>query len=775
MAAEPEPSMLDAALAAWDAGLCVVRASTDGTKKPFGRWKQYQTERPDRATVEQWFKSGHQGVGVICGAVSGDLEMFELEGRFMAEYADAWMDAIRAAGLELLFQKLRSGLHIISPSLGRHIYHRVIDGPALGNTKLALNANSETLIETRGEGGFVILAPSHGTTHPTGQPWVIKEGAFDRIPAITTAERDALHAVARQFNTHTPPPPPANTHRTPVRALSGPLSGDSWQDATAAHIAAHTPLQALLEGYGWRYSHQDAHGRVLMTRPGKTEGVSASINTNQRLMVFSTSTALATGPTTHDHIDIIAAYEHQGDRQAAMRDIATRSGILTAWQQRQDRATTATFTTPAPPPPPVDGLNLPPEFWEARPLLAHIRQAAHSRGRSADAVLAHTLGRIAALIHPSLQLPPIVGGTASLNYLAAVVGRSGTGKSSAGLVARQLVPLDRTDIAADIPIGSGEGLTEAFFTKVTEQGPDGKTRTVKRQTISAVFVTADEGQVIGEMGNRKGSVLLPILRTAWSGDTLGQTNAAEETRRQLRAHSYRLCVVAGFQPEHAGPLIADAAGGTPQRFLFASATDPALTATRPAWPGPLELPNATDHIGGAQFDVHPTIVAHIIAHDLAINRGDITIDPLDSHRELLTLKVAAILAWADGGRYAIHTDDHDLARAIIDTSTRVRSWVVALGAQHAADAERAHTARLIARNRAALNDTESKAIISGAKSIARRVHKVGGTLPLRDIRHAVAGKHRDTASLDEMIEHAESEGWIVAVDGGWTAGESRPA
>lgn len=779
MAAQPDPDMLAAALAAHDAGLCIVRAATNGTKKPLGTWKHHQSTRPTRHDIETWFAGGHTGMGVVCGAVSGDLEMLELEGRFMATHATAWMAAVKASGLELLFQRLRSGLHTISPSDGRHFFYRIVDGPADGNTKLAVNDQGETLIETRGEGGFVILAPSHGTTHPTGRPWSVKEGGFDRIPAITAAERDTLFDVARTFNTHTPTAPPATTARIAVQPLSGRLTAESWQDATAGHIAAERPLQALLEAYGWQHSHQDGHGRTLMTRPGKTEGVSGSINSNGRLMVFSTSTPFPTGRTTYDHIDVIAHYEHGGDRQAAMRDLAERTGILAAWQQRQDADTSRTFTAlsapSAPAPRPAD-LNLPDDFWTARPSLAHIRQAAHARSRSADAVLVHTLGRVAALIHPTVRLPAIVGGIASLNYLGAVVGASGTGKSSAGLVARNLVPIDRKDVVADIPLGSGEGLVEMYFEKIAEPGPDGKTRIVKRHTKSAVHLTVDEGQVIGEMGNRKGSVLLPILRTAWSGDTLGQTNASEDTRRQLAAHSYRLAVVAGFQPEHAGPLIADAAGGTPQRFLFAVATDPNLTADRPAWPGTLELPTAIDHgRHGVDIDVHPDIARRIIDRDLAVNRGDITIDPLDAHRELLTLKVAAILAWIDGGRYSIHPDDHQLACQIMDVSDRVRSWVIAVGAQQVAADEAAQTRRLVTRARAAADDAESKAIISGAKSIARRVHKVGGTVPLRDIRHAVAGKHRDTASLDEMIEHAESEGWIVAVDGGWTAGESRPA
>jgi hypothetical protein len=45
----------------------------------------------------------------------------------------------------------------------------------------------------------------------------------------------------------------------------------------------------------------------------------------------------------------------------------------------------------------VPALNLPEEFWNSRPMLGRIRQAAHSRGRSADVVLYASVARISAM------------------------------------------------------------------------------------------------------------------------------------------------------------------------------------------------------------------------------------------------------------------------------------------------------------------------------------------------------------------------------------------
>jgi putative DNA primase/helicase len=135
---EPAPDMLTAALAAWDAGLCVVKAKADGTKRPDGEWKQYQAERPSREQVAEWFKDGWPAMGCLTGAVSGDLEMLELEGRFVAEFkTQAFAEAAKAAGLELLLKRLITGMLTVSPSDGRHLLYRVAPGPVDGNTKLA--------------------------------------------------------------------------------------------------------------------------------------------------------------------------------------------------------------------------------------------------------------------------------------------------------------------------------------------------------------------------------------------------------------------------------------------------------------------------------------------------------------------------------------------------------------------------------------------------------------------------------------------------------------
>jgi hypothetical protein len=243
------------------------------------------------------------------------------------------------------------------------------------------------------------------------------------------------------------------------------------------------------------------------------------------------------------------------------------------------------------------------DFWLAREELGHIRQAAHARGRSADLVLGATLARLSAMVDPGLRLDTGLA-EASLNLYVAAIGRSGIGKTAGARAAKELVEtpdhLVGYAFQDGIPVGSGEGLVEAYFgwemVETGETTRDGKPKLtkVKTQVRRHVFAFVDEGQALTATMDRSGTTIGPILRSMWTGELAGQANAREETTRVLEAGSYALGVVIGFQRATAGPLLDDAGAGTPQRFVWLSATDPSLPDDQPEHPGQLKVPGLTD-------------------------------------------------------------------------------------------------------------------------------------------------------------------------------------
>jgi hypothetical protein len=784
-AAEP---ILDAALAAHDAGLCVVRARTDGTKRPVGEWKQYQAQRPTRDEVEQWFAGGHTGMGVICGAVSGDLEMFELEGRFCEDGGTKTFTArMHSAGLELLLKRLVNGFHTISPSGGRHfIYH--VDGSVDGNTKLArrpataaeLAENPDdvvkTLIETRGEGGFVVLAPSHGTVHPTGNPWRQRAGTFAAIPTITAEERAALFDVARSFNVDVARPAPvtvAPTNRTVATPWRGGTVGESWIDAVAEHLRATSPVRDLLERHGWEFCYTDGHGRQLMRRPGKDDGVSASINANGRLYVFSTSTPFVGDErTTYDELDILATYEYGGDRKAAARSVAEHAGILAAWQQAQ---TPAVIVPPRNIDPATGELLAPAaiddEFWNARPWLAHIRDAARNRLVAPAALLGAVLARVAAFTPPSTCLPALVGSTMPLSLYVALRGGSGAGKSSAMAAASDLLPTVPPGCVGPLALGSGEGLVEAYMELVEEEGSDGKKRRVKRQMAHGGLFSLDEGQALNEIGSRKGSTILPILRTAWTGGDPGQANASVETRRSLRPGSYAVGLVSAWQDHVAAALLSDVGGGTPQRFIWLPTSDPDATLDGPHWPGPLEWTPPALITMANPLAIHDDIRRAV--REARLDRVRTGADAgLDSHRDLGLLKIAGCLAVLDG-RDDVNPDDWTLAGQIMATSDGVRNWIVGEAKRTAAEGEMASHRRAAEREAVVEQAVFERALATCARAIARKVHR-DGACTKRDIHHAAPSRYRTVVGTEAAVAEAERLQWIKVDDGVYIPGKARP-
>ena len=306
-------TVLETALQALANGACPIRGMTDGSKRPFGNWNEWQDKRPDPRLVQQWFQGGHPALGVVCGEVSGRLEVLEIEGRAMGWWGPL-KDRMAQAGLLDLLIEIAAGYAEASPSGGVHFLYRIAgDSEMPGNTKLASRMVSgvvqvESMIETRGEGGFIVVAPSNGSTHPTGKPWLMMSGGWDTVCTITRDQRDALVRICESFD-EMPSlvvPPRAGTRTAP------PIqSGTGWVDRALAEWNQANPITDVLQRNGWQYLETDGLGS-LWRRPGKDRGsCSGRLNLNERLHVFSTSTPFTAGQrgaTTYDALDVELTY-----------------------------------------------------------------------------------------------------------------------------------------------------------------------------------------------------------------------------------------------------------------------------------------------------------------------------------------------------------------------------------------------------------------------------------------------------------------------------------
>lgn len=310
---------LDAALALHDAGCSVVRVTPDGSKRPMGGWKAYTETRADRDTVTAWFAGGHPGVGVVTGAVSGNLELLELEGRAVHTGLHTELAQLAAdSGLGDLWNRILGGYCETSPAGGLHFLYRV-DGTIPGNTKLAREADGKLpLIETRGEGGFVVVAPSSGPVHPTGKPWTLLTGGPATIPTLTVDEHEQLHILARCLD-RAPQPQPA-----PETAFAAPGNTPAAGTSPGDDYNSRATWDQLLGGHGWRRAFTRGN-TTHWTRPGKNTGTSATTGYGDRgdwLYVFTTGTELPTEQAL-SKFAVYAHLEHRGDFRAAAAALKT--------------------------------------------------------------------------------------------------------------------------------------------------------------------------------------------------------------------------------------------------------------------------------------------------------------------------------------------------------------------------------------------------------------------------------------------------------------------
>lgn len=315
-----------------------------------------------------------------------------------------------------------------------------------------------------------------------------------------------------------------------------------------------------------------------------------------------------------------------------------------------------------------------------------------------------------------------------------------------------------------MPPGSGEGLAELLYDDVDEIDPDsGKSRKVRKLVHHNVFLPLDEGRILGDLGDRKGSTLVPTLCAVWTGGPLGQANANRDRFRPVPRNGYVYGLVVVTQTSNAGAILDAAGTGLPQRFGWALATDPTVPDDRPDWPGPLDWSPPPEISGGQLVGIAPEVAAEITAADLARVRGEVVADPLDAHAGLYRLKVAAVLAVLDR-RTDVNVEDWTLAGVVKTSSDAVRARVVAEVSAGVAERERRRRDRQV-RTAVATDEAvdRRRKVIEYAAAIADKVTAEPGKWSRAELRKSGGKSWRElfaealAHALDEELTHERSE------------------
>ena len=292
------------ALAAIKAGMAPIPIRAGG-KVPLDRWTDDQHHPMDETEIPRRFRNGCN-LGIVCGAGSGNLECLDFDN---ASLFQPLLDTLEAVNPSLR-QKLTVWQE--TPSGGYHLLYRC-SAPVGSNAVLAHGRNGKAAIETRGQGGQFLVAPSRATSKQDGKqrPYILY-GTLQAVPTITAEDVALLHNIASSFD--------ESGHQEQKRLprnQGGTISGDRPGDRYN-HV---TDWNELLVRYGWRCL-KTMGDRQHWQRPGKTgPEASGTLHPTKGFWCFSTSTPLPTQqPLTP--FAVFTYMEYGGDFVAAARALA---------------------------------------------------------------------------------------------------------------------------------------------------------------------------------------------------------------------------------------------------------------------------------------------------------------------------------------------------------------------------------------------------------------------------------------------------------------------
>lgn len=267
-------NLRETALTLYRSGLNVLPALRK-QKRPVGAWKQYAQTRP---AFDVAFPAGlsFDALAVVCGATSGGLEIIDFDQR--AKLFPAWQGLVGDKLCGLTVESTQSG--------GKHVAFR--SNSCGRNQKLATNPDG-CAIETRGEGGICIIAPSEG--------YCVESGSWLDVRFLSDADRAFLLDSAKSL----------------TRAPNGESVADYLRQIEAGKDA--------LTRAGWSMIREDSEWEYWR-RPGQTveDKHGATYSKRERFFhVFTSNGAPFEQDKTYSHLQIVALLDFGGDLSAASK------------------------------------------------------------------------------------------------------------------------------------------------------------------------------------------------------------------------------------------------------------------------------------------------------------------------------------------------------------------------------------------------------------------------------------------------------------------------
>jgi len=329
-------NLLETALSYHRAGHHVLPVKEDKSPDIQGSWKQYMDKQTEE-DVSRLFSVPRWGIAIIGGI--GGLEIididckYDLTGKLELDFIKSCdeLNGNNPPVVSLAMSRTKSG--------GYHLYYRCPDPGS--SKKLAMRPATEAeqaagdqklvLLETKGVGGYVVVAPSPG--------YEMQFGDLCNIPTITQQTRNTIIQAARSFDEL----PEPVYEKPPRQAYTPPPTGTSvtpWDD----YNDRVSPID-VLQQYGWTAVYQ--HGeKVFMKRPGKTDAkTSGNYHEGRKVFVCHTTSTPLPAEKGLTAWSIYKHYAHAGDAVAAAKQLYA-DGYGTRYERVEVQPQAAPVLTP---------------------------------------------------------------------------------------------------------------------------------------------------------------------------------------------------------------------------------------------------------------------------------------------------------------------------------------------------------------------------------------------------------------------------------------------
>ncbi len=296
--------LADAAARYQAAGLRVLPAARVSKRPAVGQWKRYRQRQPTAAEWSAWLANNPDALCILCGKASNQLEIIDFDAE--GELFEAWCNHVPPELLQrLVIEKTQSG--------GYHIIYRY-EGEVCGNMKLAqrrIGTMTATLIETRGEGGLFLCAPTPG--------YEVIQGDLCDLPVLSETERDILLQRAWELNEYLPPVVDCPSNNGMVGQTSPSSAGQADPladnaDRPGDDYNRRGDVRCVLAQHGWSLARPGEN--EYWRRPGKTCGWSATLK-NGVFYVFSASAHPFEPNRAYSPFSVYTLLNHGGDWAAA--------------------------------------------------------------------------------------------------------------------------------------------------------------------------------------------------------------------------------------------------------------------------------------------------------------------------------------------------------------------------------------------------------------------------------------------------------------------------